>query len=112
MGSKWVSIVAGFVSDKMVKANCSIVRPGGKILCIGGLNTENTVHMKVGVRKRLSFIFSYGGQYQDIVELLHLIDKDVFRPYVETAGLEDFPKVLKDLVDGKVKGRMALIPEP
>ncbi|KAF9889919.1 hypothetical protein FE257_006791 [Aspergillus nanangensis] len=88
-----------------------IVRPGGKILCIGTLDRKNEVDMKIGIRKRLSFIFSYGGQKRDLVEVLDLIAKGVIRPQVETKGLLDFPQVLKDLCDGKIKDRVALVAE-
>lgn len=65
--------------------------------------------MKIGTRKRLNYIFSYGGQVQDLKLVLDLIAKKVIRPQVETGKLEEFPKVLKDLGDGKVKGRVALL---
>jgi alcohol dehydrogenase, propanol-preferring len=86
------------------------VRRGGKLLCIGSLDTENTIHMKVGTRKRLSYIFSYGGQVQDLEVVLKLIADKKIQPQVETnKTLEDFPSVLKDLCDGKVKARVALL---
>lgn len=87
----------------------STVRIGGKIVCVGTLDLDNTVHMKVGVRKRLSIIFSYGGQARDLEAVLHLMSKNVLRPQVETGRLQDFPQVLRDLCNGKVKGRMALL---
>lgn len=65
--------------------------------------------MKIGTRKRLSYIFSYGGQVKDLEEVLQLIAEKVIKPQVETASLEDFPRVLKDLEAGKVKGRVALL---
>ena len=67
--------------------------------------------MKMGIRKRLSFIFSYGGQREDLEELLGLMSKKVINPQVETDRLENFPQVLQDLCDGKVKARMALTSE-
>ncbi|TPX07207.1 uncharacterized protein E0L32_010910 [Thyridium curvatum] len=86
-----------------------IVRRGGKLLCIGSLNTENTIHMKIGTRKRLSYIFSYGGQVQDLKLVLDLIAKGAIRPQVTTGKLEDFPKVLRGLEEGTVTGRVALL---
>lgn len=65
--------------------------------------------MKIGTRKRLSYIFSYGGQVKDLEEVLQLISEKVIKPQVETASLEDFPRVLKDLEAGRVKGRVALL---
>ncbi|KAF5017609.1 hypothetical protein F66182_10435 [Fusarium sp. NRRL 66182] len=86
-----------------------IVRRGGKLLCIGSLDTENTIHMKIGTRKRLSFIFSYGGQVRDLEQVLELIAAGCIRPRVETRKLEDFEQVLSALGDGKIKSRVALL---
>jgi propanol-preferring alcohol dehydrogenase len=65
--------------------------------------------MKIGTRKRLSFIFSYGGQAQDLKEVLDLIRKGIVQPQVATKRLADFPTVLRDLHDGKLKGRTVLL---
>jgi propanol-preferring alcohol dehydrogenase len=89
----------------------NIVRRGGKLLCIGSLDTENVLHMKIGTRKRLSYIFSYGGQVQDLKQVLDLIAKNVIRPQVQARKFADFPAIIKDLVAGKVKGRVALVHE-
>jgi hypothetical protein len=43
-----------------------VVRRGGKLLCVGTLDDENTVDMKIGIQKRLSIIFTYGGQWRDL----------------------------------------------
>lgn len=89
----------------------NVVRLGGKILCVGTLNPDNVIHMKVGTRKRLSFIFTYGGQYQDLVECLNLIAMGTIYPQVETGHIKDFPDVLQRLCEGKIKARMALLHE-
>jgi alcohol dehydrogenase, propanol-preferring len=86
------------------------VRYGGKILYVGTLSNETVVDPKICIKKRLTVLFNYGGQYQDVVEVLELISKGVIRPQVETEDMRDFPKVLQDLHDGKIKSRMALIP--
>jgi len=79
------------------------------MLCVGTLNHENLVHMKVAIRKRLSIIFSYGGQKRDLREALDLIAQGVLNPQVTNGKLADFPKVLKELEAGKVTGRIALL---
>jgi propanol-preferring alcohol dehydrogenase len=88
-----------------------IVRRGGKLLCIGSLDTENTIHMKIGTRKRLSYIFSYGGQVRDLKLVLDMIAQGTIRPQVDVGRLEDFPEVLRELEGGRVKGRIALLHE-
>ncbi|CAG7967667.1 unnamed protein product [Penicillium nalgiovense] len=89
----------------------NIVRRGGKLLCVGTLDDENTVDMKIGIQKRLSIIFTYGGKWRDLKEVLDLISKGIIRPQVETAALKKFPQVLKSVCDGKVKARVALLHE-
>ncbi|KAH7173187.1 chaperonin 10-like protein [Fusarium flagelliforme] len=88
-----------------------IVRRGGKLLCIGSLDTENTIHMKIGTRKRLSFIFSYGAQVEDLKQVLDLIAAGHIRPRVETRNIPEFEQVLEELVEGKIKSRVALLHE-
>lgn len=78
-------------------------------MCVGTLDEENTIDMKIGIQKRLSIIFSYGGQKRDLVEALDLISKKVIQPQVETADLKDFPEVLKELCEGRIKARVALV---
>ncbi|KAK4149217.1 chaperonin 10-like protein [Chaetomidium leptoderma] len=105
-----IDTVADFVGTHQTFDDAQdIIRRGGKLLCIGSIDAENTVHMKTGTRKRLSYIFSYGGQVGDLKEVLDLIAKGVIRPQVQPGKLADFPTVLKNLEDGKIEGRVALL---
>lgn len=74
------------------------------------MSLDNVIHMKIGVRKRLSIVFSYGSQVEDLRECLDMIKRGVIDPQVEIGQLQDFPKWLQDLCDGKVKSRVALVP--
>jgi propanol-preferring alcohol dehydrogenase len=65
--------------------------------------------MKLGTRKRLSYIFSYGGQVQDLRAVLDLISRKVISPRVQERRFQDFPQIVNDLVAGKIKGRIALV---
>lgn len=67
--------------------------------------------MKIGTRKRLSFIFSYGSQVKDLEQVLDLIAAGRIKPQVETRKLEQFDEVLEALCDGKVRARIALLHE-
>lgn len=86
------------------------VKRGGKIVCVGTMDTENTVHMKIGVRKSLSYIFSYGAQVDDVRDALELIAKGYIKPQVDTARLDELPDILERLSQGKIKSRIALLP--
>lgn len=105
-----IDVVADFVGTKQTFSDAQhIVRQAGRMLCVGTLNHDNTVHMKVGIRKRLSIIFSYGGQVGDLKEALELIAGGVLNPIVEDGKLQDFPKALRELEAGKITGRIALV---
>ncbi|CAI4215979.1 unnamed protein product [Parascedosporium putredinis] len=107
-----VDIVLDFVGRHQTFEDAQhIVRRAGKIVNVGSMDQQNTVHMKIGTRKRLTFKFSYGGQVSDLEEVLQLIAKGTLKPVVGPGKLEDFPTTLKDLVAGKIKGRVALLQE-
>lgn len=78
-------------------------------MCIGSLDADNVVHMKVGTRKRLSFIFSYGGQVEDLRKVLQLIALGKIKPRVQERAMEDLPDVLKGLEAGEIDARVALV---
>jgi len=78
---------------------------------VGLLSPELTIKNFVVVRKKLSMLASYGGTHEDLQECLDLIARGVVTPQVEKGSLEDFPKVLADLHNGKIKSRIALVPK-
>lgn len=86
-----------------------VVRRGGKMLCVGTLDGENTIDMKIGIRKRLTILFTYGAQRRDLEEVLDLIASGVIKPQVENAPFRDFPRLLKELCDGRIKARVVLL---
>jgi len=65
--------------------------------------------MKIGIRKRLDIIFSYGGQREDLKEALDLIAAMILDPVVAERKLEDLPWILRELEAGKIKGRISLL---
>lgn len=65
--------------------------------------------MKIAIRKRLDIIFSYGGQRRDLEEALDLIAAKILDPVVVDDKLEDFPRILKKLEAGKIRGRTSLL---
>ncbi|RDL29809.1 alcohol dehydrogenase [Venustampulla echinocandica] len=106
-----IDTVADFVGKTQTFSDAqNIVRYGGTLLYVGTLSNYTTVDAKICIKKRLTVVFNYGGQYEDVVEVLDLIAKKVVRPQVETGSFKDFPKIVQDLHEGKVKSRMALLP--
>jgi propanol-preferring alcohol dehydrogenase len=104
-----IDTVLDFVGAAQTFADSqAIVRRGGKIVNVGTFDHTNVVDMKNGIRKRLTFLFSYGGFVEDLEEVLGLIEKGVIQPVVEERGASDFPDILEGLVKGTITGRMAL----
>ncbi|KIX94010.1 uncharacterized protein Z520_10347 [Fonsecaea multimorphosa CBS 102226] len=87
------------------------VRHAGTVVLVGLLSGEVTIPSFVAVRKQLDILCSYGGTVEDLVASLDLISRGVITPQVETGSMADFPKVLEDLHAGRVKSRIALVPE-
>jgi propanol-preferring alcohol dehydrogenase len=54
---------------------------------------------------------SYNGSRIAYEEALELMREGVLTPKVQTRSIEQLPEVLKDLDDGKIKGRMVLLPD-
>ncbi|KIW88091.1 uncharacterized protein Z519_11201 [Cladophialophora bantiana CBS 173.52] len=98
------------VSDTF-KAGVLSARLSGTIVLVGLLSPELPLACPIVVRRQLNILGSYGGTIQDVEACLDLIQKHVIIPHVVTESLKDFPTLLEDLHHGKIKGRVAMIPE-
>lgn len=78
---------------------------------VGLLNPNMSFNSLVPISKQISILCSYGGTYSDLEKSLDLIAKGVITPQVVTGSLADFPQILDDLHSGKIKSRIALVPE-
>lgn len=87
------------------------VRMAGTVVLVGLLDPNLTLNSMVAVCKQLDILCSYGGTYADLEASLDLIAKGVITPQVVTGSMANFPSILEDLHAGKVKSRIALVPE-
>lgn len=87
------------------------VRPAGLLVMVGLLSQQVPIIPLVVVGRALTIQGSYSGSIPAFHECLELMAKGVLRPSIETGSIEDLPKVLKDLDDGKIKSRMVLLPD-
>ena len=88
------------------------VRPAARLVQVGLLSPTNTLSINntLAIRKQLSILCSYGGTMPDLEACLQLISEGKLKPQVEQKGLEEFPEVLRELHEGKIRSRMALVP--
>jgi alcohol dehydrogenase, propanol-preferring len=87
------------------------VRLGGKIVLVGMIGESLVLQSRAAIMKHLDILCSMGGTLEDLRASLDLIVKGIITPRVEMDSLANLPQVLKNLHEGKIKSRMALIPE-
>lgn len=61
--------------------------------------------------KHLNILASFGGTKEETKASLDLIARGVLTPQVEMDSMANFPRVLQGLHEGKIKSRIALVPE-
>lgn len=94
-----------------VDAALELVKPGGTVVLIG--LEQETVAVKpfmLGARQ-LSVRGSFGGDYEDLERCLQAIERGDVVPAVENRSLDECAQVVKDLEAGRVRARIALIPQ-
>ncbi|KAK4545755.1 hypothetical protein LTR36_002709 [Oleoguttula mirabilis] len=87
------------------------VRPAGQMVIVGLLAKQAPLMPMAVVMKAITIKGSYSGTIESFHECLELMAKGVVKPTIETGSIEDLPKVLKDLDEGKIKSRMVLLPD-
>ncbi|KIW29424.1 uncharacterized protein PV07_05239 [Cladophialophora immunda] len=86
------------------------VRKAGTVVVVGLLGPELSLVTGTIVRKQLNILGSYGGTIENIKDCLNLIQRGVLVPQVTKGKMEDFPAILDDLHNGKIVGRMVMLP--
>jgi propanol-preferring alcohol dehydrogenase len=77
---------------------------------VGHFAPEITIDTFLCARKHLSILWSYGGNLKELKKCLTLISEGRLRPQVVKGNMDDFPEVLDNLHNGKIKSRIALVP--
>src|SRR5699024_1158392 len=94
---------AQLVIDSLVK--------GGKLVAVGLMGGGITVPLPYFPMKALTIEGNYVGSLQDMRELMQLArEKRITAPPVATRPLDDAQHAIDDLRDGKVTGRVVLVP--
>lgn len=87
-----------------------VLRPAGLLVVVGLLGAELPMLPFLTVIQGLTIKGSYNGSVQAYRECLELMAKGVLTPDVRTGGIEELPDVLLRLDEGKIQGRMVLLP--
>lgn len=86
------------------------LRPAGTLVLVGLLGDQVPLITVVAVPKGLSIKCSYNGSAESYRSCLKLMGDGILTPKVQTGSVENLPTVLKELDDGKIQGRMVLLP--
>jgi propanol-preferring alcohol dehydrogenase len=97
-------------ADTVTSAQMTL-RPAGTLVMVGLLGDQLPIIPLSTVCNGLTIKGSYNGSRQAYEECLDLMGKGVLKPKVQTGSIETLPGVLKDLDDGKIEGRMILLPD-
>ena len=101
-----------FVShaDTVISAQLAL-RPAGTLVLVGVLGDQAPVLPIVTVCNGLTIKGSYNGSRIAYEEALDLMSRGILTPKIHTGSIEQLPEVLKDLDDGKIHGRIVLLPD-
>ncbi|KAI7028657.1 hypothetical protein KC332_g11076 [Hortaea werneckii] len=107
-----VDVAVDFVghADTILAAQM-LVRPAGLIVQVGLLAQHAPLIPGYLVMHAKTIKGNYNGSLESFAEVMELMGQGVLKPKLETGSIEDLPKVLKDLDDGKVRTRMVLLPD-
>lgn len=95
---------AQLVIDSLVK--------GGKLVAVGLMGGAITVPLPFFPMKALTIEGNYVGSLQDMRELMELVrERHIAAPPVTTRPLDEAQSAIDDLRQGKVTGRVVLVPE-
>ncbi|EIW63293.1 alcohol dehydogenase [Trametes versicolor FP-101664 SS1] len=86
------------------------VRTGGTVVLIGLYGDALSVTPLAMTTKQLKLLGSFGGDYQDLEESLRAIAEGKVTPGVEERPMDQCREVLKDLAAGRIRTRVALVP--
>ncbi|KAI0347645.1 alcohol dehydogenase [Trametopsis cervina] len=87
------------------------IRPGGTIHHTGLASPEITITPVVAMVKNLTYKTSYWGCKSELAEILQAIADGKLTTLVQERRMSELPQLLHDMHEGKIKSRVAVIPD-
>lgn len=107
-----VDTVIDFVGHEQTLLQAQLtVRPAGLVVLVGLLSPKATVLPGLLVTNVLTLKGTFCGTVDGLRECLDLIAQGIVKPQVVERSINDLPQVLRELDDGKVRGRQVLMPD-
>ena len=105
-----IDIVDFVGTQKSFDTAIANVKPEGLIHIVGLMEPSVKLPLMQAVLKDLTVKASFWGRREELREVIGAVCEGRIRPQVEERPLGDCLKVLQELHEGKIKGRVALIP--
>jgi len=107
-----VDTVVDFVGHEQTVLEAQrTVRPAGLIVMVGLLSPQVNVLPGLMINNVLTIKGTFCGSIDGLRECLDLISQGVIKPQIVKGSVNNLPQVLRDLDDGKVRGRQVLMPD-
>ena len=107
-----VDIAFDFVGSQETFDACfSSIRVGGTVHIVGIDSPNITVNSMKAMAKELTYKTSFIGTKMELIEVLQIIADGTLKPKVETRPMSECLEVLKDMREGKLRARIALVPD-
>ncbi|MEE9251323.1 MAG: alcohol dehydrogenase [Alphaproteobacteria bacterium] len=105
------AVVDFVASSATAQLGIGAVRKGGKYIAVGLYGGDITLSLPLLPLRHLTIRGSYVGKLSELHELIDLVRGGNVEPVpVETRPLDHVTKTLKDLDDGRIVGRVVLVP--
>lgn len=82
-----------------------------KVMMVGLAKPTFTIHNFLNAMRETEIIFSFGGNSQEQIQVLEWISLGRVKPITSNAPLDDLPKYLQLLKEGKIVGRVVFQPK-
>lgn len=106
-----IDVVADFCGTQQTFDLASqAVAPGGIVHIVGLMQPTIQITPLNMMAKDMTVKVSFWGCKHELVEVLQAIKDGKIHPHVQTRSLEDCEKVLEEMIAGKLKSRIALVP--
>lgn len=106
-----VDKVVDFVGHEQTMLEAQLaVRPSGLVVLVGLLSPKATILPGLVVTNVLTLKGTFCGTVEGLRECLDLVAQGIVRPQIVERSINDLPQALRDLDEGKVRGRQVLMP--
>ena len=107
-----VDFAFDFVGSQETFNTClSAIRVGGTVHLVGIEAPTIAVNSMKAMAKDLTYRNSFIGTKAELVEVLQIIADGMLKPKVETRPMSECLQVLEDMREGKLRARVALVPD-